>query len=119
MIRGNYWYPDFPGQQMQQDPDYIRMYGQQGMQVQQPAQQVRQQIHNGGFVITHSEQEARNWPVAPGNCVTFKDESAPYIYTKTASYNQMEPPVFEKFRLTKEEDGQQPQTQNQEQSAPE
>ena len=103
------WVPDFPGQSMFQDPDYVRLFGQantrgpqqQAQQLQQPTQP---QIHNGGFVITHSEMEARNWPVAPGNSVTFKDESAPYIYTKTMGYNQLDTPIFEKFRLVKEDE---------------
>lgn len=111
------WVPDFPGQSMFQDPDYVRLFGQantrvpqqqvqpqQLQQPMQPQQQVQPQIHNGGFVIAHNEMEARNWPVAPGNSVTFKDESAPYIYTKTMGYNQLDTPIFEKFRLVKEDE---------------
>lgn len=103
------WVPDFPGQSMFQDPDYVRLFGQTNTRVPQqqptqPQQQVQPQIHNGGFVITHNEMEARNWPVAPGNSVTFKDESAPYIYTKTMGYNQLDTPIFEKFRLVKEDE---------------
>ena len=41
-----------------------------------------QQIQNGGFVSVRSAQEAFNYPVALGNSVTFKDETAPYIYVK-------------------------------------
>lgn len=112
MIRYGQWIPDFPGQSMYQDPDYVRMFGQpNGIRTQQPLQpqqqvqpQTQPQIHNGGFVIAHNEIEARNWPVAPGNSVTFKDESAPYIYTKTMGYNQLETPIFEKFRLVKEDE---------------
>lgn len=112
MIRYGQWIPDFPGQSMYQDPDYVRMFGQpnsirpqQPLQPQQQVQpQTQPQIHNGGFVIAHNETEARNWPVAPGNSVTFKDESAPYIYTKTMGYNQLETPIFEKFRLVKEDE---------------
>lgn len=103
------WVPDFPGQSMFQDPDYVRLFGQTNTRVPQqqptqPQQQVQPQIHNGGFVITHNEMEAINWPVAPGNSVTFKDESAPYIYTKTMGYNQLDTPIFEKFRLVKEDE---------------
>ena len=50
-----------------------------------------------------SEQEARNYPVAYGNSVTFKDETAPYIYSKTMGYSQLDRPVFEKYKLVKEE----------------
>ena len=33
-----------------------------------------QQIQNGGFINVRSELEARNYPVAPGNSVTFKND---------------------------------------------
>ena len=66
-------------------------------------QQIPQQIHNGGFVSVRSEEEARNYPVAPGNSVTFKNETAPYIYTKTMGFSQLDRPMFDKFRLIKEE----------------
>lgn len=74
----------------------------QQQQQQQPAQQAP--IQNGGFVSVRNIEEARNWPVAPGNSITFKDESAPYIYTKTMSYNQLDAPSFERYRLVKEEE---------------
>lgn len=81
-------------QQMQNQPNY--------QQSQQPIQQP--QIQNGGFVSVHNENEARNYPIAPGNSVTFKDENAPYVYTKTQGFSQLDRPVFEKYRLVKEED---------------
>lgn len=61
-----------------------------------------QQIQNGGLVSVRSEQEARNYPTAPGNSITFKDESQPYVYVKTMGFNQMEQPVFKKYRLVEE-----------------
>jgi hypothetical protein len=36
--------------------------------------------------------------------VTFKDENAPYVYTKTQGFSQLDRPVFEKYRLVKEEE---------------
>lgn len=66
-------------------------------------QQQNQQIQNGGLVIVRSKAEAQNYPVAPGNSVTFKDESAPFVYTKTMGFSQLDRPVFETFRLIKEE----------------
>ena len=51
---------------------------QQNQQIQQPA------IQQSGFVPVRSEQEARSYPVAPGNSVTFKDENAPYITGESA-----------------------------------
>lgn len=73
----------------------------QGQAVQQPAQP---QIQNGGFISVRSEMEARNYPIAPGNSVTFKDENQPFVYVKTMGFSQLDRPVFERFRLVKEED---------------
>lgn len=67
----------------------------------QPVQQT-QQIQNTGFVTVRSETEARNYPVGPGNSITFKDETAPYVYTKTMGFSQFDQPIFEKFKLIKE-----------------
>lgn len=78
---------------------------QQTQQIQQPQQpQQPQQIQNGGFVIAPSEEFARNYPVAPGTKVTFKDENLPYLYTKMAGFSLLDQPVFEKFKLIKEGD---------------
>ena len=62
-----------------------------------------QQIQNGGLVSVRSITEARNYPVAAGNSVTFKDENSPYIYTKTMGFSQLDRPIFEVFRLVKED----------------
>lgn len=70
----------------------------QGQAVQQPPMQ----IQNGGFVGVRSINEAFTYPVAPGNAVTFRDETAPYIYEKTQGFSQLERPVFKKFRLVEE-----------------
>ena len=75
-------------------------YGPQMPNLQQMAQP---QIQNGGFVLVQNEEEARNYPVAYGNSVTFKNETAPYIYTKTMGFSQLDRPIFEKFRLVKED----------------
>lgn len=69
-----------------------------------PYQQPIQQIQNSGFIPVRSIQEALNYPVAPGNSVTFKDECSPYVYTKTQGFSQLDRPIFEKYRLVKEED---------------
>ena len=101
------WFPDYPGQQMYNDPAYMRMMRQQqqAMNTQQPQAQQMQQptIQQSGFVPVRSEQEARSYPVAPGNSVTFKDENAPYCYVKTMGFNQLDQPTFERYRLVKEE----------------
>ena len=77
---------------------YQNYYPQYQQMVQQP-----QQIQNGGFVSVRNEGEAMNYPVAHGMSVTFKDETAPYIYTKTMGFSQMDRPTFEKYKLVKED----------------
>lgn len=85
------------------NPNYFpQSYGQSMGNVPQTPQ-----IQNGGFVLVRSEDEARNYPVAFGNSVTFKDETSPYIYCKTMGFSQLDRPIFEKFRLVKEEQHQQ------------
>lgn len=70
----------------------------------QPAQQPapQQPIMQSGFVSVQSEQEAKSYPVAPGNSITFKDENSPYCYVKTMGFSQLDRPTFEKYRLVKE-----------------
>lgn len=115
-------YPQYPYPQFQQNGQQMQglLQNPQQPQNQQPQQMLptqmsgtSQQIQSGGFVSVRSIEEAFNYPVAPGNSVTFKDENAPYVYTKTKGFSQLEEPVFEKYRLVKEENG---QTQAQEQS---
>lgn len=72
-------------------------------------QMTNQQIQNGGFVSVPNIDVARTYPVAQGNSVTFKDENAPYVYVKTVGFSQLDRPIFEKFRLVKEQDIQEPQ----------
>lgn len=92
-------------------PSYYNPYYYQQPQqniIPQQAQQVQMQnmqqpqIQNGGFVSVRNETEARNYPVALGNSVTFKDETAPYIYTKTMGFSQLDVPRFDKYKLVKE-----------------
>lgn len=84
-----------------QYPNYNQMYLQQMQNYQQPQQNT--QIQNGGFVSVRNITEAQNYPVAPGNSVTFKNENQPYIYTKTLGFSQLDQPIFEVFKLVKEE----------------
>ena len=51
-----------------------------------------------------NETAARNYPIAPGNSVTFIDENNPYCYTKTMGLNQLDRPVFKRYRLVEEQD---------------
>ena len=82
----------------------------QAMQQMQYGQQAAPQIQNGGFVSVRGIEEAFNWPVAPGNSIMFKDENAPYVYTKTKGFSQLDQPIFERYRLVKEEDSQSSKT---------
>lgn len=70
---------------------------------QQPQQSQPQQIQNGGFVVARSENEVLNYPVAPGNCVTFKIEGQPIVMEKSMGFSQLESPHVERYRLVKEE----------------
>ena len=95
---------------------YQPVYSQyQQFQPQQMGQQIQQTVPQQnypqiGFIRVQSENDARMYPVAPGNSVTFIDENAPYCYTKTVDASQLDRPKFEKYRLVKEEDT--VQTQN-------
>ena len=85
-----------------QYPNYNQMYYQQQLQNMQQTPQTPQ-IQNGGFVFVKDINEARNYAVAPGNSVTFKIESQPYICTKTLGFSQLDQPIFEVFKLVKED----------------
>lgn len=89
-------------------PAYNQMFQQQLQNMQQPQQPP--QIQNGGFVIVKNINEAMNYAVAPGNSVTFKIESQPYICTKTLGFSQLDQPIFEVFKLVKEEHAESPTT---------
>lgn len=60
-------------------------------------------IQYSGVVQVKTEEEAKGYPVGPGVSVTFKNENEPYMYTKTMGFNQLEQPVFKKYRLVEEE----------------
>ena len=90
-----------------QNYNYNPMYYQQ---MQPQPQQQNHQIQNGGFVSAPSMDYAGSYPVAPGNSVTFKIESQPYICTKTLGFNQLDQPIFEVFKLVKEEHAEAPTT---------
>lgn len=90
MPYGGMYYP--------QNQQYQNMQQLQNMQ-----QPLMTQQNSNGFIIVRSEEEARNYPVGFGNNVLFKDETAPFVYSKTMGFSQLDKPVFEKYRLVKEE----------------
>ena len=124
-------YPQYNG--YQQYPPY-QQYQQNGQQMQgvlqnpqQPQGQAQQmlptqmsgasqQMQNGGFYCVRSFEEAQNFPVAPGNFVTFKIENQPYMVEKSKGFSQLENPKIKVFEL-REVDGETPtQVQTQEQT---
>lgn len=113
MAYGNYfpatYQPNYYGQpnpyyQQMQNPAMMQQNQQMQQAQQAQAQQMQQPtIQQSGLVLIPSEQDARNYPVAPGNSITFKDENAPYCYVKTMGFNQLDRPTFERYRLVKED----------------
>ena len=83
-----------------------QQYPYQAQMPQQMTQQVQQtmQMQSGGFISVPTEQDARNYPVAPGNVITFKIENQPIVCEKAQGFSQLEGPVFNKYRLVKEEE---------------
>lgn len=56
-------------------------------------------IQDNMIVSVQSEQDARNYLVAYGHSIIFKDENKPLVfYTKTA-ISQFEPPIFKIYDL--------------------
>lgn len=73
-----------------------------------PQQTAQSQPVQSGFVRVRDENEARMYPVAPGQSVTFVNENSPYCYTKTVNMGQLDRPIFEKYRLVKEDESSAP-----------
>ena len=124
MAYNNYYSPYYQtmqNQQMQNQAFQQNQGFQQNQAFQQPNysqnyQQNQQQIQNGGFMLVPSEEMARSYPVAPGNCVTFKIEGKPIVMEKSMGFSQLEAPRIDRYRLVREEDA--PQEQNLPQNAP-
>lgn len=82
-------------------PYYPNSYG---YQPNQNYQNYSQSNNQNSFIGVQNENEARTYPVAPGNSVTFRDESLPNtFYTKTMGNSPLDRPVFERYRLVKED----------------
>lgn len=58
---------------------------------------------SGDFISVPNEDAARNYPVGPGVSMNFKNENAPYIYTKTMGFSQFDRPIFKRYKLIEEE----------------
>lgn len=89
---------------MPQYPNYLNYPNNQMMPQQMPQQMPQMQSYLAPTIVNvRSEAEARNYPVGLGNSVMFKDETKPYIYTKTMGYSQLDRPIFKKYLLEEEE----------------
>lgn len=77
----------------------------------------QQQQQPSGFIHVQTEAQAREWSVAPGNSMTFIDDNAPFVYTKSQGMSQFDAPVFRRFRLVDETNAQSAQ-KPQEQPSP-
>lgn len=78
-------------------------YGGQMPQGQTQQQPPTRSIQRGGIVLARDEAFARNYPVAPGVSIMFKDEYRPYVYEKTMGFSQLDVPIFVKYKLVREE----------------
>lgn len=74
---------------------------QQGVQQNQPQPQ---QIQNGGIIPIKDENEARNYPVAPGTSVTFVDEQRKHLFIKTVGLNMFDKFDFRRFLIIEEKE---------------
>ena len=70
---------------------------------QQPVQQQPQQIQYGNVIVVPSERDIDAYPVAPGNCVTFKVENENILITKTKPFSALADPIKERYVLHKED----------------
>jgi hypothetical protein len=74
---------------------------QQGVQQNQPQPQ---QIQNGGIIPIKDENEARNYPVAPGTSFTFVDEQRKHLFIKTVGLNMFDKFDFRRFLIIEEKE---------------
>ncbi len=65
----------------------------------EPPKQIQYSVVNSPSI-----DYARNYPVAPGNSVSFKIENQPFLCIKTMGFSPLEKPVFDVYRLVKEDE---------------
>ena len=82
---------------------YYPQYPQSNAFVPQTQQPNNQIIQTNGFIPVPNEEVAKNYPVAPGNSVSFRNENAPYVYTKTMGFSQFDQPIFKRYKLIEED----------------
>ena len=92
-------------------PQYLMPYVQYPYAQQMPMQPQQSQqsqqssppIQNAGFILVRSEEEAYRYPVASGNCMTFKVENEPIVIEKSMSFSQLDNPKIDRYRLVRED----------------
>lgn len=80
----------------------------QSPQMQSPQMQQQQQNQDGSFMVMRvaTVKDAKEYPIAPGNGLTFFIEKEPYLCCKTLGNTGLEQPRFRKWKLIEEtEDG--------------
>ena len=80
----------------------------QSPQMQSPQMQQQQQNQDGSFMVMRvaTVKDAKEYPIAPGNGLTFFVEKEPYLCCKTLGNTGLEQPRFRKWKLIEEtEDG--------------
>lgn len=65
------------------------------MQPQMQPQQNPQNSIQTSLLSIPNEQEARSFPIVPGNCLIFRDETEPCVYIKTLGFSPQELPTFD------------------------
>lgn len=97
-------YPYYPATYQPVFNPYQQQLQQAQMQQLQQMQQPQQKpVQSGELVFVQTEEEARNYPVAPGNSITFKNVNEPYFYTKTMGFSQLDKPEFKRYRVLEDE----------------
>lgn len=82
-------------------PNYFgNMYN--GYPQPMPQMQAAQMPQGEMLIPVKSDEEVIRYPIAPGNSLSFRSVTEPYIYTKTLT-SQFSQPVVEKYRLVKED----------------
>lgn len=67
----------------------------QNFQAQQRQEQLDQLYARPySYNYVRDENEARNWPTAPGNHLVFENQNGQYFYTKSLGFSPNEKPVF-------------------------
>ena len=60
------------------------------------------QIQHCCFMSVPNEDVVKTYPIAPGNCVTFKIEGQPIVMEKSMGLSQLGAPQIERYRLVRE-----------------